>query len=42
MNGNYICSYDNLLIAAKSINGYVDNIKGCCEHRKNKKSYKGF
>lgn len=42
MNGDYITTYDNLLIAAKSIGGFVDNIKGCCEHRKHKKSYKGF
>ncbi len=42
MNGNYLTSYNNLIDAARSINGFTDNIRGCCEHRANKKSYKGY
>lgn len=42
LNGQYICVFTNLKEAAKFVNGFPDNIKACCECRKNKKSYHGF
>lgn len=42
INGQYLHEFLNLKEAAKFVNGFPDNIKACCERRKNKKSYHGF